>query len=389
MNENAGIRYQGMKAAVAREQITKDLQELGLIEKIEDYEHNIARCDRCNSVIEPLPSKQWFLKMKELAQMALAAQKEGKVRFHPERWAGPFENWLNNIRDWNISRQLWWGHKIPLEGENDVLDTWFSSALWPFATLGWPDENSKDFREYYPTQYITSARDILYLWITRMIFSGLEFTDKAPFNDIYIHATVLTKDGKRMSKSLGTGVNPLGLVEKYGADAVRFGLAYQTTGLQDMRFNEDVISMGQKFGNKFWNIARFILLKIGDDEIELKPKEQLLKDLDTSDLDKQNVEFLASMDATAGTVTENLERFEFGDAAHTIYDFIWHELADKYIEFTKDKNDKLTKEILFHCLVECLKLLHPFMPFLTEEIYSRLPLNGKKMLIVENWPRSK
>jgi len=372
MNENAGKRYEGMKVAQAREQIVKDLQALGLVEKIEAYIHNVARCDRCNSVIEPLPSKQWFLKMKELAQLALLAHDQNQIQFHPGRWTIPYENWLKNLRDWNISRQLWWGHKIPIEGEDDILDTWFSSALWPFAILGWP-EKTKDLQEYYPTQFITSARDILFLWIVRMVFSGVEFNGQAPFKDIYIHPTVQTKEGKRMSKSLGTGVDPLGLIEKYGTDALRFGLTYQTTGIQDMRFNEDAISMGKKFANKFWNITRYILVKLGDD-------------YEITEENPAGSEIISKMDSLAKSVTKNIKEYKFGEAAHELYDFIWHDLADKYIEETKNKNDQETKDTLAYLLLNCLKLLHPFMPFITEEIYSMLPLKNKTLLIVEKWP---
>lgn len=403
MNKNAGIRYQGIKTVQARQKITEDLQELGLVEKIEDYEHNLARCDRCNSVIEPLPSKQWFLKMDKLAKLALGALEKGEIRIIPERWNEPYKNWLKNIRDWNISRQLWWGHKIPIEGEKDVLDTWFSSALWPFATLGWPSACAKnqkhckplkgsDLEQYYPTDFITSDRGILFLWQVRMVFSGKEFTGKTPFREIFIHPTILTKDGRRMSKSLGTGINPLDLIEKYGADALRFGLAYQTTDLQDIRFSEDVIAMGRKFANKFWNIARFTLMKIGDEKIELKTNKEIIKN--TVKSDKQSAKFAKELQEKITYAVKCLKNYRFHEAAHTIYQFIWHELADKYIEYSKNKNDKQTKEVLWYALISCLKLLHPFMPFITEEIYSRLPSGapknhstGRKMLMVEELPR--
>lgn len=374
MNENAGQRYKGLKVNEARKKIVKDLEDLGLVEKIEDYEHNIGRCDRCDSVIEPLPSKQWFLKMDQLSKLALKALDEGRIKFHPAKWGIQYRNWLGKVRDWNISRQIWWGHKIPIEGEEDVLDTWFSSALWPFAVLGWPDENSKDYKGFYPTEFMTSARDILYLWIVRMVFSGMEFTGQAPFKDIYIHPTVLTKDGKRMSKSLGTGISPIDLIKNYGADAVRFGLAYQTTELQDMRFGEDGILMGKKFANKFWNIARYVLMKLGED-------------YEFSANTKSDSEISQKMSATCKAVTENIEKYKFGEAAHLLYDFIWHDFADKYIEETKSKDDQKTKNTLAHLLANCLKILHPFMPFVTEEIYSQLNIKDKKMLLIENWPQ--
>jgi valyl-tRNA synthetase len=376
MSENAGIRYRGLKTIQAREKIVNDLEKIGLMEKVEDYEHNIARCDRCNSIIEPLPSKQWFLKMDELAKLALVALERGEIKLIPERWNVPYENWFKNIRDWNISRQLWWGHKIPIEGEEDVLDTWFSSALWPFATLGWP-KKTEDFKEFYPTDFITSDRGILFLWQARMVFSAKEFTGKAPFKEIFIHPTILTKDGKRMSKSLGTGINPLELIEKYGADALRFGLAYQTTALQDMRFNEDVILMGQKFANKFWNIARYVMTKLPKDyRWEIKKSPQDLRN-----------EMAVKFDGCMINVTKNIRDYNFAEAAHLLYKFVWHEFADKYIEESKDKTDQETYDTLVYLLVNCLKLLHPFMPFITEEIYSQLPLKSKKMLLVEEWPR--
>ena len=380
MNDTAGSRYQGLKTAEAREQIVKDLETIGLIEKIEEYEHNVGRCDRCNSVIEPLPSQQWFLKMADLAKLALKAVESGKVKIHPERWEGPYKNWLNNVRDWNISRQLWWGHKIPIEGEDDVLDTWFSSALWPFATLGWGSPANTDFKEYYPTDFITSDRGILFLWQTRMIFSGMEFTGQPPFKDVYIHATVLTKDGKRMSKSLGTGINPLELIEKYGTDALRFGLTSQATGLQDLRFGEDLLVMGKKFANKLWNIARYVLTKLPEDyNWKIKNSYKVLSPI------------AVELNKLAASTTENIEKYEFAEAANSLYKFIWHEFADKYIEESKGKTDQETHDTLAYLLINCLKLLHPFMPFITEEIWAKLPIppptGGKKLLLVEKWPQ--
>ncbi len=372
MSENAGKRYEGMKVAAAREQISKDLEEIGLMEKIEDYDHNIGRCDRCDSIIEPLPSKQWFLKMEELAKLALEALDKKEFAIHPDRWEGPYREWLSKIRDWNISRQLWWGHKIPIEGEEDVLDTWFSSALWPFATLGWP-EDSKDLKDFYPTDFITSDRGILFLWQVRMIYSGKFFTGKAPYKDLYIHATVLTKDGKRMSKSLGTGIDPLVLTEKHGTDALRFGLAYLATGLQDIRFSEEVVFMGKKFANKIWNINRYVDMK--HEGKEMNPNGEVDK------------EWKKKIDEMAAKVGKDIAKYNFGEASRTIYDFVWHEFADKYIEETKDNNDEKTLNTLAYMLTTTLKTLHPFMPFITEKIYQDLLLKDKKTtLMVESWP---
>jgi valyl-tRNA synthetase len=285
---------------------------------------------------------------------------------------------MENIRDWNVSRQIWWGHKIPIEGENDVLDTWFSSALWPFATLGWPasvkttagkPEKTGDLKEFYPTQVLSTARDIINLWVARMIFSGLEFTGEKPFTDVVIHATILTKDGKRMSKSLGTGVDPLDLIEKYGSDATRFGLIWQTMGSQDVHWDETAVMAGKKFANKVWNIARFILQEETDSsEPDLTKDEGLLQKLDE----------------TKKQTSELIDKYEFGQALHILYDFIWHELADKYIEISK-QNKNIKKIIAKIVLKDILKLLHPFMPHLTEEIYQKLPQKGEKLLMIEKW----
>ncbi len=379
MTKEAGPLCEGLKTSACRQKVVERLQELGLLEKIEDLTHSIGHCERCDTVIEPLYSKQWFLKMKKLAESAKKAVENKSVRIHPEKWGKDLINWLENVRDWNISRQLWWGHKIPIDGEEDVLDTWFSSALWPFAVLGWPDTAQPDYKNYYPTQYITSARDIRYLWQTRMIFSGLEFTNKVPFKDIYIHATVLTKEGQRMSKSLGTGLDPLELMEKYGTDALRFGLASQATQLQDIRFGEDLMVMARKFSNKLWNIARYVLIKVGDDH-ERK-------------LNNPHTGITAEMDKVSAYATKNMEEYNFAEAANAIYKFVWHEFADKYIEETKDKDDNKTKDSLIYVLYNSLKILHPFMPFITEEIWSRLPIipptGRKKLLLVERWPRMK
>ena len=451
MNKNAGLRYLGMKTAQAREQIIKDLEAAGLIEKTEDYEHNIARCDRCNSVIEPLPSKQWFLKMKELAQSAVWAVKKKEIVIYPKKWEKVLLNRLKNEKDWNISRQLWWGHQIPVwfhepkcvpqkgrEKEivkcqeyvvspdepkckfcnakfiqsSDVLDTWFSSALWPFATLGWPLNcvervspqrggpaickplRGSDLAEYYPTDFITSAREILNIWIAKMIFSGMEFIGSSPFKTVYIHATILNKEGKRMSKSLGTGVDPIGLIEKYGTDAVRFGLIYQNLGNQDIRFSEEAIFAGKKFCNKIWNATRFVLMaQNGKSEIR-----NLKFEINTK-LTEADKKILKDLGKIIKEVGNGIEKYEFGHALHKLYDFFWHEYADIYIETAKKQmtDEKLspsgrspkgrktsTQNVLWRIHTDLLKLLHPFLPFITEEIWG--VFNKKTLLIIENWP---
>ena len=442
MTEEAGQRYTGLKTKQARELMIEDLKKLGLLEKEEPYAHNITHCERCGSVIEPIPSEQWFLKMKKLAAHAIKAAEKKKIVFIPSKWESPFKEWLLKIRDWNISRQLWWGQKIPawiheskcvpIQGKEkdiskcieikisesqptceycdakyiqteDVFDTWFSSALWPFATLGWPSSakaasfaevatkaesdgqarENNDFKEFYPTQAITSAREILYLWIARMVFSGIELTGNPPFKYIYIHPTVLTKEGKRMSKSLGTGINPIDLIEKYGTDALRFGLAYQTTGVQDMRFGEDVILMGKKFANKIWNMSRYVMIKTGADFSFDYQNFSVKKIFKTK---KECGEIIKMAEEMAKTVTEQIEKYSFGEAAHTAYRFVWNEFADKFIENSKETDDIETKETLMYVLILCLKILHPFMPFITEEIYGSLPIKDKSLLMVENWP---
>jgi valyl-tRNA synthetase len=358
--------FKGLKVLEARKAVAKRLEELGVIEKTEEFTHNVAYGERCQTVIEPLLSEQWFLKMEELAKHAIKAIESGEVAYHPERWKDVALTWLNNVRDWNISRQIWWGHQVPVAGETDVLDTWFSSALWPFAALGWPEE-TEDLKKYYPTQMITSARDILHLWISRMLFSGKEFTGRYPFNNIIIHGTILTKDGKRMSKSLGTGVDPLELIGKYGADATRFGLIYQSIGeQQDIKYGEEFIITGQKFANKLWNIARYVIGKAGDDWTVDKPAEDVQKIIYETN--------------------KHIRDYRFGEALYSLYHHIWHEFADKYIEQTKNDDSAETKQKLISALVTYIKLLHPFMPFVTEEIWSKLPVKDKKLLLIEEWP---
>ena len=382
ITKEAPLAYQELKVLEAREKVLNDLKNINLLEKEEEYIHQVPKCYRCNSSIELIPSLQWFLKMNELAKMAESPVKKGKIKFHPKSFEKPYINWLKDIKDWCISRQIWWGHKIPLDGENDVLDTWFSSALWPFAVLGWPDKKSRNLK-YYPTDVLSTARDIINLWVSRMIFSGVEFMGKIPFKDVYIHATVLTRDGQRMSKSLGTGIDPIKLVDEFGADATRFGIAYQAMGNQDMKFITDNILMGKKFANKIWNASRFVVGQAENRKYEiksLKPKGKL------TPADKK---ILKALDKTIKSADKNLENFEFGKTAHILYDFFWHDFCDKYIEESKKQKDKKqTSKILLYTLLNSLILLHPFMPFVTEEIYQGLPIkNKKKSLIIEKWPK--
>ncbi len=381
MTKKAGKDFASLTVLDARKKVVEKLEEQRLLIKTENYLHQVPCCYRCNSTIEPLISQQWFVKMDKLAQMAIKTVKSGQIKFHPKRMEKIYFDWMENIKDWCISRQIWWGHKIPIEGETDVLDTWFSSALWPFATLGWP-KKTKDLKEFYPTDVLSTARDIINLWVARMIYSGLEFTKKIPFTDVIIHATILTKDGKRMSKSLGTGINPLDLVNQYGADATRFGMIYQSLGGQDIHFSEENIIMGKKFGNKVWNASRFALMQIGNQKIKLPSKAPNSKKLTTADK-----KILKKLSETTKKIDKELEKFRFGQAAHLLYDFFWHDFCDKYIESAKKQDNKETKEILAYVLVNSLKLLHPFMPFVTETIYQTLPFKKEKFLMVETWPK--
>lgn len=388
MTKEAPLPYQGLKVLEARQKVVEDLKNKNLLLRVEDYLHQIPKCYRCATTIELIPSEQWFLKMTDLAKTAIEAVKSGEIKFIPKKWEKVYFDWLKNIRDWCISRQIWWGHKIPIEGVNDVLDTWFSSALWPFATLGWP-KKTKDLKKFYPTNVLSTDRGIINLWVARMIFSGKEFMQKKPFKDVYIHATVLTKEGKRMSKSLGTGIDPVNLIEKYGADATRFGISWQIMGGQDIRFVEDNIIMGRKFCNKLWNASRFVLLQFpsfcgqkrrGRRDASLRPPNSKLTVADKK--------ILKVLDKTIKSVDKDLESFRFGRAAHTLYDFFWHDFCDIYIEESKKQKDLKTKKILLYVLLNSLKLLHPLIPFITEEIYQKLPIKNKKQcLMIEEWPK--
>ncbi len=371
MTEQAG-KYKGLTTKMARKKIIEDLKKQNLLEKEEDYEHSLSLCDRCDTPIEPLISKQWFLKMDKLSQPAIKAVKKDKIKFIPKRYKKVYLDWMENIEDWCISRQLWWGHRIPLKGEVDVLDTWFSSALWPFAILGWPNK-TKDLKIFYPTTFLTTARDIIYLWIGRMIFSSLEFTGKIPFKDVYIHPTVLNIEGKRMSKSLGTGVDPINLIDEYGADATRLGLLYLTSReQQQMKFTQDAIQASRNFANKLWNINRFISLKESgfDKPVKVRLQQTLA--------DKW---ILSRLNTLIQDTTKNIKEYNLGICARELYDFVWHEYADWYLEISKLQKENYNKKIFKNIL----KLLHPFIPFITEYIW-QISYKKDKDLIISKWP---
>lgn len=411
------LAYQGLSTLEAREKIVEDLKKEGLLEKEEDYQLSVPKCYRCQTTIEFIPSFQWFLKMEKLANLAIEAVKKGRVKFIPKRWEKVYFDWLKNIQDWCISRQIWWGHSLPIwqcqinknskiDGYfislkkpkkclfckkcqprqiEDVLDTWFSSALWPFATLGWPKE-TKDLKRFYPTQILSTDRGIINLWVARMIFSGLYFMKKEPFKEVYIHATVLTKEGKRMSKSLGTGVDPIDLIEKYGADATRFGICWQITGLQDIRFSEEHMVAGKKFCNKLWNATRFLLGQVKKSKVKIKNSKIKITAQNLTGEDKK---ILKALEKTIKEVNLDLENYRFGPALWKIYHFFWHQFCDRYIEYSKTaKDQKNTSKILILVMLNSIKLLHPFLPFITEEIYQHLPLfKKKKSLMIESWPK--
>lgn len=403
MTQEAGPDYEGLDRYVAREKVVTDLQTQGLIEKIEDYTHSVGTCERCHTTIEPLLSEQWFCKMRELAAPAIDVVKEGKIKFFPERYAAIYLDWMENIRDWCISRQLWWGHRIPIwkcddcgqytaaksqldacskcggcnvTQDPDVLDTWFSSALWPFATLGWPQKTA-ELEYFYPTDVLVTAREIIYLWVARMIFSSLEYLDEIPFKDVYIYATVLNEEGKRMSKSLGTGVDPLVLVDKFGADALRFALMQQAGKNQDIRFSDKRVENVRNFGNKIWNASRFVMMNLENFEVSSNCTAANLADR----------WILSRLNRTIRTVNESLAEYDIDDASNALYEFIWSEFCDWYIELAKprlrgdDDEQSQARNMLYHVLETTMRLLHPITPFITEQIWQAMPHEGDSIMV--------
>ena len=404
MNELAG-KYEGMDRFAARKAIVKDLEEAGLLVKIEKHLHSVGHSERTDVVVEPRLSKQWFVKMGPLAEQAINAQREegdNTVNFYPPRFNDAYLRWMENIHDWVISRQLWWGHQIPAwyhketgevyvgmeapsDIENwaqdpDVLDTWFSSALWPFSTMGWPDEDAADYKRYYPTNTLVTGYDILTFWVSRMMFQGLEFTGKRPFKNVLIHGLIRDSQGRKMSKSLGNGVDPMEVIEQYGADALRWFLANGSAPGQDVRYSTDKMDAAWNFINKIWNASRYALMNVGDltvDQVDITGEKTLA--------DKW---ILTRLNQTIGKVTELFEKFEFGEAGRLLYRFIWDDFCDWYIEMSKetlagdDEAAKLTtRSILVYVLDNTLRLLHPIMPFVTEEIWQSVPHVGESLVV--------
>lgn len=396
-------KYSGMDRYECRNEIVKDLEAEGALIKVEDYNHNVGTCYRCHSTIEPRLSKQWFVKMEPLAKPAIEVVKEGKVKFVPERFSKIYYHWMENIKDWCISRQLWWGHRIPayycadcgevtvskedvhvcpkcgskhIDQDPDTLDTWFSSALWPFSTLGWPDK-TPELEYFYPTNTLVTGYDIIFFWVARMIFSAVEHTGEVPFDTVLIHGLVRDAQGRKMSKSLGNGIDPLEVIDEYGADALRFTLATGNSPGNDMRFSDDKVKASRNFANKLWNAARFVLMYLGEDyEFPGLPKALNLEDK----------WIISKANTLSKEVTANLEKFELGVAIQKLYDFIWDVFCDWYIEISKirlqsGEGAETAKAVLVYVLTDILKLLHPFMPFITEEIYQAIPHDTDSIMI--------
>ena len=408
MNENAG-KYEGMDETEARAAVVADMDKLGLLLKTEDYEHNVGHCYRCYHTIEPMVSKQWFVRMKELAAPAIEAVKKKDIKFLPKRFEKTYLHWMENIRDWCISRQLWWGHRIPVyycddcgemtvsreeikvcpkcgkpvRQDEDVLDTWFSSALWPFSTLGWPDK-TPDLDYFYPTTVLVTAYDIITFWVSRMIFSGLKQMGEKPFSDVLIHGIVRDGQGRKMSKSLGNGVDPLEVIDEYGADSLRYSLVNGIAAGGDIRYSVDKMESYRNFMNKIWNASRFVLMNC--ENVKIKN----IEDVKLTLADKW---ILHELNSTVQEVTKNLDKYEVGLAAATLYDFIWSQFCDIYIEMSKtslysdDENKRAdTVSVLLYVLTSILKLVHPFIPFITEEIYDNLPVKDAEDIMISSYP---
>ena len=405
MNDDATInhfggKYEGMDRYEARDALVADLEAEGYLIKVEPHTHNVGTCYRCGTTVEPITSNQWFVKMQPLAEPALEVVRDGRVRFEPERFTKIYTNWMENVHDWCISRQLWWGHRIPayycsgcgemvvsktdvdtcpkcgghMTQESDVLDTWFSSALWPFSTLGWPDK-TPELAKYYPTSVLVTGYDIIFFWVARMIFSGLEHMGKEPFSTVFIHGLVRDAKGRKMSKSLGNGIDPLEVIDKYGADALRFALATGNAPGNDMRFSDEKIEAARNFANKLWNAARFVLMNLDIDEVKMP---------EAADLALEDKWILDKLNDLAANVCQNLDHYEVGVSLANIYDFVWDMFCDWYIELCKPRlsaGDKTAQNVIAYVLRETLKLLHPFMPFITEEIYQKLPRDAESIMI--------
>ncbi len=410
VNENGG-KYQGLDRYEARKQIVADLEEQGYLVKVEPYNHNVGTCYRCHRDVEPIISAQWFVKMKPLAEEALRVVNDGETKFVPERFTKIYTNWMENVRDWCISRQLWWGHQIPawycadcghmtvsredatccekcgskhITRDEDVLDTWFSSALWPFETLGWPDTNAEDFRYFYPTDVLVTGYDIIFFWVARMIFSACKQTGRPPFHTVLIHGLVRDDKGRKMSKSLGNGIDPLEMIDRYGSDALRMNMLTSNSPGNDMRFYIERCEAMRNFANKLWNASRYVMMNLSIDKNELPA----LSELETSDK-----WILSKLNSLIADVTENLDKYELGVAVQKIYDFIWDSYCDWYIELTKarlygedEAQKRSAQQVLLYVLDQILRLMHPFMPFITEEIWQAIPHEGEA-LIVAAWPK--
>ncbi|WP_099158663.1 valine--tRNA ligase [Virgibacillus ndiopensis] len=407
MNENAG-KYEGLDRFECRKKIVQDLQDQGVLFKIEDHVHQVGHSERSGAVVEPYLSTQWFVNMQPLADAAVDLQdSDEKVNFVPDRFERTYLHWMENIRDWCISRQLWWGHRIPAwyhketgelyvgkeapkDSENwkqdeDVLDTWFSSALWPFSTMGWPDKEAEDFKRYFPTDVLVTGYDIIFFWVARMIFQSKEFTGKRPFKDVLIHGLIRDAEGRKMSKSLGNGVDPMDVIEKYGADSLRYFLLTGSSPGQDLRFHWDKVESTWNFANKVWNASRFSLMNMEDFSYE---------DIDlTGEMSLADKWILTRLNETIDQVTKNTNKYEFGEAGRHLYNFIWDELCDWYIEMAKlplygddEAKKRTTRSVLAYVLDQTMRMLHPYMPFITEEIWQQLPHQGKS-ITVATWPK--